>query len=91
MMTPVVADLDGDCMPDIVFATFAAGNYTADGVIRAVRGDGTKELWTVTDATLRSVPGSQLALADVDNDGKVEVFACQQGGALMALNFDGTK
>lgn len=91
MMTPVVADLDGDCMPDIVFATFAGGAYNTDGVIRAVRGDGTKELWTVTDATLRAVPGSQLALADVDNDGKVEVIACQPGGALMALNFDGTK
>lgn len=91
MMTPVVADLDGDCMPDIVFSTFAGANYGADGVLRAVRGDGSKELWTVTDTTLRAVPGSQIALADVDNDGKVEVFACHQSGALMALNFDGTK
>jgi len=91
MMTPVVADLDGDCMPDIVFSTFAGGNYTSDGVIRAVRGDGKKELWTVTDATLRSNPGAQLALADVDNDERLEVFACHASGALMALNNDGTK
>lgn len=91
MMTPVVADLDGDCMPDIVFSTFAGSNYSTDGIIRAVRGDGTKTLWNVTDATLRSGPGAQIALADVDNDGKVEVFACHSSRALMALNYDGTK
>ncbi len=91
MMTPMVADLDGDCMPDVVFSTFAGGNYGADGVIRAVRGDGAGELWTVTDAGLRAIPGAQLALADIDGDGKVEVFACHQSKALMALNFDGTK
>ena len=78
-------------MPDIVFSTFAGANYGADGVLRAVRGDGSKELWTVTDTTLRAVPGSQIALADVDNDGKVEAFVCHQSGALMALNFDGTR
>ncbi len=99
MMTPMVADLDGDCMPDVVFSTFnLGGNYTSDGVLRAVRGDGSGELWTVTDPTLRVIPGAQIALADVDGDGKVEVFACHETdnrlstpGHLMALNFDGTK
>jgi hypothetical protein len=91
MMTPVVADIDGDCMPDVVFATFAGGNYSTSGVVRAMRGDGSRELWTVTDPLLRTVPGAQLALADVDNDGKLEIFACHESRALMALNFDGTK
>ena len=91
MMTPMVGDIDGDCMPDVVFATFAAGNYGGDGVLRAVRGDGKGELWTVTDGALRVVPGAQLALADTDGDGRMEVFACAATKQLLAFNFDGTK
>ncbi|MHB8878746.1 MAG: FG-GAP-like repeat-containing protein, partial [Myxococcaceae bacterium] len=91
MMTPVVADLDGDCMPDVVFATFSGGAYSTNGVVRAVRGDGTGELWNVSDPTLRVNPGAQLALADVDSDGHLEIFACHESGALLALHFDGTK
>ena len=30
MMTPMVGDVDGDCMPDVVFSTFAGGNYNAN-------------------------------------------------------------
>jgi hypothetical protein len=91
MMTPVVGDIDGDCIPDVVFSTFVGSTYSADGVVRAMRGDGTKELWTVTDATLRSVPGAQIALADVDANGQMEIFTCHQSRALMALHADGTK
>src|SRR4051812_34726257 len=91
MMTPMVADLDGDCMPDVVFSTFAGGNYGGDGVLRAVRGDGKGELWNVTDGALRTIPGAQIALADANRDGKLEVFACHASGAVMALDSDGTK
>ncbi|MSP61595.1 MAG: hypothetical protein EXR72_14905 [Myxococcales bacterium] len=91
MMTPVVADLDGNCMPDVVFSTFAQSNYSTDGVVRAVRGDGKGELWNVTDPALRVGPGAQLALADVDGDGRVEVFACHESKAVLALNSDGSK
>jgi hypothetical protein len=90
MMTPMVADLDGNCMPDIVFTTFAGSNYGSDGVLRAVRGDGGGDLFNVTDPGLRLVPGAQLALADVDGDGKVEIFACHQSFALIAFHYDGT-
>lgn len=92
MMSPVVADLDNDCMPDIVFATFTGGSYGTDGVIRAVSGDGRRELFTVSDPALRVVAGAQLALAEVDGDHLLEIFACQPGPNrnLMAVNFDGT-
>jgi hypothetical protein len=92
MMTPVVADLDDDCLPDVVFSTFKGSAYTTDGVLRAVKGDGSGELFTVTDPDLRVYPGHQLALADVDHDGKVEIFACSPGNPsdLIAFNFDGT-
>lgn len=90
MMTPMVADLDGDCMPDVVFSTFSGANYTTNGVLRAVRGDGSGELWSVTDPELRVHPGAQLALADVDGDGRVEVFACHESGSVVSFNFDGS-
>ena len=92
MMTPVVADLDGDCMPDIVFSSFknVDGAYFSDGVVRALRGDGSGELWSATDPALRSRPSAQIALADIDQDGKIEIFTCHESGKVMALNFDGT-
>ena len=91
MMAPMVADIDGNCMPDVVFITFAGGNYSGDGVLRAVRGDGKGELWSVTDPALRTIPGGQIALGDVDGDGQVEIFACHASKALIAFHSDGTK
>jgi len=96
MMTPLVADLDGNCLPDVVFSTFRGGAYNSDGVLRVVKGDGSGELFNVTDPALRVRPGAQLALADVDRDGTMEIFACHTpavSGAnseLLALRSDGT-
>ncbi|HVG57805.1 MAG TPA: hemolysin, partial [Hyalangium sp.] len=47
MMTPVVVELNGDGIPDVVFNTFAGGQYTVDGVVRAISGANGSELWTV--------------------------------------------
>lgn len=92
MMTPMVGDLDGDCLPEIVFSTFAGDDYTHSGVVRAVHGDGSGEVWSLTDPSLRVAAGGQLALADVDEDAeqRLTVFACHESKALMAIRFDGT-
>ncbi len=34
MMTPVVLDVNGDQIPDVVFSTFAGSNYTNNGTLR---------------------------------------------------------
>jgi len=80
MMTPAVVDVNGDRVPDVVFSTYAGGNYTTDGVLRAVSGDDGHELWTVSDPTYRVKGGASIAAGDIDGDGKVEICAIPENG-----------
>ena len=80
MMTPVVVDVNGDKVPDVVFSTYSGGNYTTNGVLRAVSGNDGHELWTVSDPALRIKGGASIAAGDIDNDGKVEVCAVPEDG-----------
>ncbi len=75
MMQPVVASLNDDNrdgridrndIPDVVFSTFAAGNYWSEGVLRAVSGADGHRLWPVEAPEYRTTPGSSVAIADVD-------------------------
>jgi hypothetical protein len=102
MMTPMVANLNDDNndsvvdlndTPDIVFATFVT-NYTSDGVLRAISGADGSSIFDVTDPTLRVTPGGQVALGDIDNDGRIDIVACASDptglGPLIAFERDGT-
>jgi len=101
MSAPVVANLnddngDGvintDDIPDIIFHTYSGNSYNNDGVIRAISGDGSGELFTIMD--YRTRPGSNLAVGDIDNDGLVEIVAVDQRGynssGVIAFENDGT-
>ncbi len=75
MMQPVVANLnddnrdgriDRDDIPDVVFSTFAAGNYWSEGILRAVSGADGHRLWPVEAPEYRTTPGSSVAIADID-------------------------
>jgi hypothetical protein len=96
MMAPMVADIDLDGMPDIVFNTFAGGNYGTDGVLRAIRGDGSGELWAVTDPALRTVPGAGVAIGNLDADPELEIVTCSGAGGggaagpVLVFEHDGT-
>jgi hypothetical protein len=99
MMAPMVANLNDDNqdgkidrndIPDIVFHTYKGSNYQSDGVLRVLSGDGKKEHLTITDPAHRTAPGTQVALADIDNDMKVEIIACASGGGTIAFENDGT-
>ncbi|PTL84178.1 FG-GAP-like repeat-containing protein [Vitiosangium sp. GDMCC 1.1324] len=91
MMTPVVVDVNGDHIPDIVFSTFAGANYSSDGVLRAVSGDDGHELWSVTDLSARVKPAASLAAGDIDGDGKVEVCGIPENGrGILCFENDGT-
>ncbi|MBW2736334.1 MAG: VCBS repeat-containing protein, partial [Deltaproteobacteria bacterium] len=57
---------------------------------RVISGDGKKEHFSITDPAYRTAPGTQVALADVDNDFKVEIIACASGGGTIAFENDGT-
>ena len=78
MMAPMVANLNDDNMdgvvdendvPDVVFGTFAGGNYTSDGVLRAVSGADGSSVFDVTAAAHRISAGAQVAMGDIDGDG----------------------
>ncbi|NVJ09933.1 VCBS repeat-containing protein [Myxococcus sp. AM001] len=80
MMTPIVVEVNGDGVPDIVFSTFVGSNYTTNGVLRAISGADGAELWTVTDPALRVRGAASVAGADIDGDGLVELCAIPESG-----------
>jgi len=87
---PVVADLDADCVPEIVFNTYKASDFTRDGVLRAIRGDDGAEVWTVTDPMYRTNATANPAIGDLDGDGTAEVVVQGVGQVLLAFGSDGT-
>jgi hypothetical protein len=98
MMAPIVVVLeDTNCdgkvnaedVPDIVFTSFAGGDYTHDGTLHAVRYVGTaalEEEWSATGIN----PAGQLAGGDIDGLPGNEVVACGDGTGTHAFHGDGT-
>src|SRR5512133_579372 len=90
MMMPAVADLNEDGVSDIVFVTFSGGGYRSNnGVLRAVSGDGSGELFAVNNPILWGA--SAVVLGDIDIDGHLEIIATDgPGNRLVAFENDGT-
>lgn len=89
MMTPIVVEVNGDGVPDIVFSTYTGRNYTTNAVLRAISGANGSDLWTVTDPALRVRGAASVAGADIDGDGLVELCAIPEDG-LGILCFENT-
>jgi hypothetical protein len=88
--TPVVADLDLDCVPEIIFNTYAGSTFTSNGVLRAIRGDTGEKVWTVTDPAYETDSTANPAVGDIDSDGNAEVVVQGEGKYLVAFDSDGT-
>jgi hypothetical protein len=88
VMSPMVADLDGDCTPEIVFNTYNASNYTTGGILRAISGNDGSRVWTLSDP--RTDPGSHPAIGDITGDGMPEIIVASEGTTLLAVSGDGT-
>ncbi|PRQ05294.1 hypothetical protein ENSA5_04130 [Enhygromyxa salina] len=88
--TPVVGDLDGDCIPEIVFNSFAPPNYLENGRLRVIRGDTGAKLWTIDDPAWHTDSAASPAIGDLDYDGVPEVVTPGEGRNLLAFAADGT-
>jgi len=90
MMAPVVGDITGDGIPEVVFGTYtAAGSYGGPGVLRAVRGDTGEAVLDVTDPV--TCPEGGIALGDLDGDGTPEIVTSGPcTGPILAFRNDGT-
>jgi hypothetical protein len=87
---PMVTDLDGDCVPEIVFNTFRDSAFTTNGVLRAIRGDDGSPVWTVTDEAYRTDATANLAIGDANGDGTVEIYVAAANKRILAINADGS-
>lgn len=93
MMTPVIMDVDGDDIPEIIFGSTSSrtGEYVEKGVLRAIHGDTGEELFTVTDEKYYINTASSIAAGDIDNDSRPEIIACDiTGKKLIAFEHDGS-
>jgi len=98
MMQPIVVsltdddgdgDADADDVPDVAFVAYEGTNWTGEGVIRAVSGDGSAEVLTVSGEDIEACSG--LAAADLDGDGWVELVAFTTDNKLKAFAADGSR
>lgn len=92
---PLVADLDKDGTPDVVFTT-GTGSMTTEstpGYLRAVDGKTGDEKWTESaDAYLSANRVDTVfapALADIDNDGVIEIVTMGYDNRLEAFDATG--
>jgi len=90
MMSPEAADLDGDGTPEVIFITFGGAGWSNGGILRAVHGNDGTEYFNITDPALRANAGTDLAVGDIDNDGKAEILVMKQTGEVMCFENDGT-
>ncbi len=88
MATPAVADLTGDGVPEVVFAVFTGSSYNNGCIVRAVHGDGSGELFTLTGHAVYG--GAMPALGDIDGDQLPEILVTADGGGIHCWDSDGT-
>ncbi|MCP4104754.1 MAG: VCBS repeat-containing protein, partial [Desulfobacteraceae bacterium] len=99
MCAPVVANLnddngdgavDNNDTPDIIFNSFVGWTYLTGGTLRAVSGDGSGEVFSVTGYSM--LPVASPAVGDIDSDGLPEIIAVGSydgGYGIIAFENDG--
>lgn len=91
VMSPMVADLDLDCIPEIIFHTYENSAFAnGSGLLRAIRGDDGTEVFTVVDPAYNVDPSASPAIGDIDQDGMPEIIAPSGTGEMLAFQHDGT-
>ena len=88
MMAPVAADLDGDGSPEIIFSTFF-DDWHGNSILRAIHGSDGSACFSVADPACRLDGGAELAVADIDNDGKPEIVGVTEDHYLICFEHNG--
>ncbi len=91
MASPVVGDIDGDNIPEIIFTSYKGGAYTSDGVLRVLDGKTGKLKLSISDPAVHPFATTTPLIIDIDRDGKAEiVYAHASKNKIIALNHDGS-
>jgi len=86
MSTPVVGDVTGDGIPDILFTSYPGASYSSPGTLTAISGDGSGVHWSITDAGGQRFYGAGgVALGDLEGDGLVEVCVAGVDAAVVCV------
>ncbi|MBZ0318178.1 MAG: FG-GAP-like repeat-containing protein, partial [Anaerolineae bacterium] len=90
IMAPVIADLNDDGIPDILFVSNSA-DVEQNGTLRAISGDGSGEIFATAGVEqLRSNGGIAVADIDLNDGGLPEILVTSESWGLMAFQNDGT-
>ncbi|KIG14904.1 hypothetical protein DB30_06206 [Enhygromyxa salina] len=89
MASPMVADLDGDCIPEVIFNSYEPSSWTNNGVLRAVHGDTGEKLWSLGDPAWRSDGTAIPAIGDIDYDGDLEIVNVSADQHLQLIDHEG--
>ncbi len=88
-VAPVVVDLDGDRVPEVVFQSSSQDSaWQYSGVLRAVSGKDGSDHFSVSWPALDSRRG--IAVGDLDGDGRPEIVSGTRHEELVAFGYDGT-
>ncbi len=91
MMTPVVGDLDGDGVPEIVFTSYAADAYGSAGALHILSGSGGRELAAFTSiGGYAPVASAGVALGEINGGAEREIVTITTDSRLIALHADGS-
>ena len=88
MVTPVVADLDADGTPEVIFAAYN-GASTSQCMLMVLDGATGKEELAIPYTTLAVRPGMGAAVGNLDADKELEIVVGAAGKGLVVLEHDG--
>jgi len=91
MSAPIVADMNNDSIPDIVFVSYSSPLWWKGGTLRAVSGDSGRDLFGAEDPKYYIKPCTNPAIGDIDGDGLPEILAVRDDlRGILAFESDGS-